>query len=62
MTLKEYRALLEKRIDDRAKWSENVYDENRLEAAGEIRAFAMVLRDLERMGERYVPRHENTGV
>lgn len=61
MTLKEYRALLEERIDTRAKWSEGVFDENRLECAGEIRAFAIVLRDLEKLGSSYIPRHENTG-
>lgn len=59
MKLKEFRALLEQRIAERAKWSEHVYDENRIECAGEIRAFEMVLRDLEKLDKEYLPRHEN---
>lgn len=59
MKLKEFRALLEQRIEDRAKWCEHVYDENRIECEGEIRAFEMVLRDLENFDKEYLPRHEN---
>lgn len=59
MKIKEFRAILEQRIADRVKWSEHVFDENRIMCAGEIRAFETVLHDLEKLDREYLPRHEN---